>query len=108
MGKNTTSDEIVAGRGSIGNPARVAGGFFTEGVVHDVVAGGVRFTLPTLGSGSGLWGPAPWDRAETQPGGIDGHTHAPTPPPAGARCLVVFVTGVTGEPTPWVVQWWVG
>jgi hypothetical protein len=108
MGQLSRTDQSIDRTKAAAIAARSGGGFFAEGKVHDVVAGGVRFTLPTLDGGSGLWGPAPWNEALVQPGGVDGHTHAPTPPPAGARCLVVFVTGVTGEPTPWVVQWWVG
>lgn len=71
-----------------------------EGKVHDVVDGGVRFTLASFPGV--VFGPAPWHQPTLQPAG-DGHTHQVLPPQPGRSCVVVFIGD--GADRPWVVAW---
>lgn len=75
-----------------------------EGRIRQVTPKGIMFALP--GFPRHLFGPAPYTKTHVEPGddGDGPHDHQPTPPPVGAKCLVLFV-GIGAE-RPWVLGWW--
>lgn len=92
---------------------------FVEGVVYDVTAEGMRFTVPSWDNGKHVFGPAPWPVTRMEPsahvhsvtldtGSVETssttHSHGESVPNRGARALVLFLGG--GIENPWVVGWW--
>lgn len=107
----------VLGGSQLGGPPRT-GLTAVEGVVHSVVAAGLRFTVPDWDGGIHVFGPAPWPRSlveptalVTQSAGDPAHTHADeahdhvgSTPVVGDRCAVLFIGN--GIDNPWVVGFW--
>ena len=79
---------------------------FAEGVVKKVTPDGAVFTIPDWDDGKHLFGPAPWPMSRVEPADVGGtlHDHTATEPPAGSRCLVLFVGA--GVDRPWILGWW--
>lgn len=86
-------------RGRVVTPPSVV-----EGRIKGVSPAGAMFTIPSWDGGKHEFGPAPWPISAVEPGGGEAHDHTGTPPPAGARALVVFVGDGIGN--PWIVGWW--
>lgn len=80
---------------------------FVEGKIKSITSDGAMFTVPDWDGGTHVFGPAPWPVSRVEPAAVADlglHDHDGTKPPAGSRCLVVFVG--TGVDRPWILGWW--
>lgn len=65
-----------------------------QGLVKQIVAEGIMFTIPDYDGGEHMFGPAKWNHA----GGA-----AAMPPVPDVECVVVFIG--PGLERPWVTAW---